>query len=167
VSFHWQGQLLFLKKFSLHKLVESTQPNLILLQETLGEAASIITFLESFLKHWKFIGVYAKGRSRGLAIGWNTRSVKILNSWGFDLGLGINIFQEDLGRCFMVLNVYGPNQDHVLFWDNLLNKSFLSNDDLILGGDLNFLVGVVESWGPRARLIPSQTTLVTSKVKRD
>jgi hypothetical protein len=32
-----------------------------------------------------------RGCSRGLALGWNIRSVKILNTWGFDFGLGVEI----------------------------------------------------------------------------
>jgi hypothetical protein len=57
---------------------------------------------------------------------------------------------EDMGRCFMVLNVYGPTQDRIPFWENLLNKYFLKNEDLILGGDLNYSLGMAESWGQRA-----------------
>jgi hypothetical protein len=130
--------------------VESSQPDLLLLQETMGEVASVIPLLEGFLKQWKFIGVDSKGRSRGLAMGWNTRTVKLLNSWGFDSGVGIKNSLEDLGRCFMALNVYGPTQDRILFWENLLNKYFLRNEDLILGGDLNYSLGMAESWGQRA-----------------
>jgi hypothetical protein len=74
----------------------------------------------------------------------------LINSWGFDLGLGMTVCVEDLGRCFMILNVYGPSQERIQFWDNLLNKSFLKKEDLILGGDLNFSLGTTESWGQRA-----------------
>lgn len=113
LSFNCRGVVSLSKKIALHRLVELTQPDLILLQETLGEAASIILFLEGFLKQWNFLGIDAKGRLGGLAIGWNTRTVKLLNSWGFDSGLGINIYQEDLGRCFTVLNVCGPTQERI------------------------------------------------------
>jgi hypothetical protein len=115
----------------------------------MGDATTVIPYLESFLKQWKLIGVDAKGRSGGLALGWNFRFVKLLNTQGFDFWLGVNIFQEELGRCFTILNVYGPYQDQVTFWDNLLKKDFMSNNDIVLGGDLNFSIGMVESWVPR------------------
>jgi hypothetical protein len=56
-----------------------------------------------------------------------------------------------MGRCFTVLNVYGPTQDRIPFWENLLSKSFMKNEDLILGGDLNFSLGMAKSWGQRAQ----------------
>jgi hypothetical protein len=56
----------------------------------MGEAALVILF-GGRSQQWNFIGVDSKGRSGGLAMGWNTRTVKILNSWGFDSGIGINI----------------------------------------------------------------------------
>jgi hypothetical protein len=55
-----------------------------------------------------------------------------------------------LGREFFVLNVYGPHQDRANFWEALMRKSFLNNHDIILGGDLNFSMGEVESWGERS-----------------
>jgi hypothetical protein len=61
------------------------------------------------------------------------------------------VFVEDLERCFIVLNVYGPSQEHFPFWDCLFNKSLLQTEDLILGGDLKIFLGSMESWGQRAR----------------
>jgi len=80
----------------------------------------------------------------GLAIGWNSRTIKLLNSWGFDSSLGINTCLEDLGMNLTILNVYGPYQECVPFWECLLNKYFVSNDELILGGKINFSLGVDE-----------------------
>jgi exonuclease III len=150
LSFNCKGVVSPSKKFALHRMVESTQPDLILPQETMGEASLVTFLLEVVLKQWNFIDVDSKGRSGGLAMGWNTRTIKILNSRGFDSGIGINISMEDMGRCFTVLNVYGPTQDHIPFWENLLNKSFLKNEDLILVGILNYSLGMAESWGQRA-----------------
>ena len=36
------------------------------------------------------------------------------------------------------------------FWDNLFSKPFFSHDQLIVGGDLNFTLGVAKIWGPKA-----------------
>jgi hypothetical protein len=40
------------------------------------------------------------------------------------------------------------------FWENLLRKSFLDADNIILGGDLNFTIGASEVWGPNASVDP-------------
>jgi hypothetical protein len=58
---------------------------------------------------------------------------------------------EDIGKCFMILNVYVPSQECIQFWENLLNKSFRKEENLIQGGDINFSFKVIESWGQRAQ----------------
>jgi hypothetical protein len=60
-SFNCRGVVSPSKKISLHRLVELSHPDLILLQETLGETALVITLLEGLLKQWKFIGIDLKG----------------------------------------------------------------------------------------------------------
>jgi hypothetical protein len=83
-------------------------------------------------------------------MGWRSRSIELENSWGFDSRLGIFVCVEDMGRNFMILNVYGPTHERIQFWDNLLGNSFTKKENLILGGDLNFSLGAAESWGQRA-----------------
>jgi hypothetical protein len=53
----------------------------------------------------------------------------------------VRVLSEDLGMEFTIINVYGPNLDHVPFWESLLSKDFMQGNDLILGGDLNFSMG--------------------------
>jgi hypothetical protein len=60
--------------------VESSQPDIILLRETMGGEALVISLLESLFKNWSFFGVDARGQYGGLAIGWNTINIKVLNS---------------------------------------------------------------------------------------
>jgi hypothetical protein len=114
----------------------------------------VVSLLEFVFPLWSFIGLDAKGRSGGLAIGWNKNKVKMLNSWGFESGLGVEIVCADMGRYFTILNIYGPYQDRVPLWESLLWKSFISKDNMIIGGDLNFSLGAAEVWGPRARADP-------------
>ena len=51
---------------------------------------------------------------------------------------------------FTLVNVYGPCSDREQFWNSLLTCSLISVPNLILGGDLNFSLGIAESWGPLA-----------------
>jgi hypothetical protein len=104
------GRAIPSKKISLHRLVELTQPNIIILEETLGDVDTISQVLEGLLGVWMFIGLDARGSSRGLAIGWRTRSDKLLSSWDVESWLGVVVSMEDLGRIFLILNVYGPSQ---------------------------------------------------------
>jgi hypothetical protein len=89
-----------------------------------------------------------------LTIGWNTRTIKLKKSWGFESGLGVKICLKDLGSMLLVLNVYGPYHECVPLWESFLNITFMNSDGLILRNDLNFSMGVAEIWGPRARPDP-------------
>lgn len=65
------------------------------------------------------------------------------------MGLGADIFVEELGRSLSFLNIYGSYLDITHFWEGLLKNSSSNLDEVILGGDLNFALGVVEVWGPK------------------
>lgn len=125
----------------LKRVVRYEHPNVLLLQETLGEAEEVESRLESLLPGWQFVTMDVKGRFGGLALGWNSQSVKVTNCWGLESGLGISISVPELEEVFQILNIYGPYQNRVLFWDNLLNKSFMKGSSVIIGGDLNFSLG--------------------------
>jgi len=102
LSFNCRGVASPSKKIALQRLVESTQLDIMMIQETLGDANLITPLLEILFKGWKFLGFDGKGCSVGLAIGWHIRSAKLLNSRGFYLGLGMIVCVEDLGRCFHI-----------------------------------------------------------------
>jgi hypothetical protein len=88
------------KKSVLQRLVELNQPDIIVLQETLGDEAVFTPFLETTLKRWNFICTSARGRSRGLTIEWKSSKIKILSSWSCELVLGARVFSELLGKEF-------------------------------------------------------------------
>ena len=48
--------------------------------------------------------------------------------------------------CFVKL--YGPYNDRETFWDNLFSKECLIVQNMILGRDLNFSLGLSKVWGP-------------------
>lgn len=55
----------------------------------------------------------------------------------------------------MVLNIYGLLHDKLPFWEFVSQKSCLSKDNIIIGGDLNLSLGAAERWGPRAQDDPN------------
>eukprot|EP00253_Pinus_taeda_P008313 PITA_08313 len=100
----------------------------------------------------KFLASDASGRSGGLAIGINLRTIRLDSSWGGQGFLGVDIFSADLGVAFRIVNVYGPCQHREPFWNRLLNLSLMTASHTILGGDLNFSLGFRESWGSMAQV---------------
>jgi hypothetical protein len=105
-------------------------------------------------KSCDFVGSDVRGFSGGLAIGWNPKTIKVIRYWGFEYGIGISVLFSKTFLEAMVLKLYGPYQKKTLFWEALGQKSFLNSEKFILGGDLNFSLREVESWGPRDKLDP-------------
>lgn len=140
--------------------------NQILFFSKKGDEGKITSLLESIFPLWSFIGSDSRGRSGGLALGWNIRSIKMNSAWGCESGLGLNCFLKELSKVFSILNIYGPNLDQVPFWEFLLNKSFISNKEIIIGRDMNFSMGAAESWGPKVRSDPLSEFFPTSWIPK-
>ena len=151
LSFNCRGLVGPQKISALQRVVEIDQPEIMLLQKTLGEGLEVKAKLECWFGGWFFKTLDVIGCSGGLAIGWNTRSVKVLNVWGMDSVLGITIKALDLEDSFDVINIYGPYLNRIPFWDTIFNHSLLRREKLIIGGDLNFSLGQTKVWGPHAR----------------
>ena len=69
-------------------------------------------------------------------------------------GLCASLFSFELNLVICVVNIYGPFIEREVFWITLLGLDGLKCNNLILGGDLNFSMGLSEIWGIRARLDP-------------
>lgn len=94
----------------------------------------------------------AVGKSEGLAIGWVASQIRCENIWGFQSGMGIDVYSRETDRAFTMINIYNPYQDRLSFWERLFNKSWWNIPGLIVGGDLNFTIGEAEIWGENARV---------------
>ena len=53
-------------------------------------------------------------------------------------------------QVFTLINVYGPCLNREVYWNSLLACSLLTLPNIIMGGDLNFSLGISESWGTHA-----------------
>jgi hypothetical protein len=118
----------------------------------MGTNEKVKEALESWLPGWVFEVVDAVGKSGGLSIGWMSSQIRCENIWGFQYGMGIDVYNRETYRAFTVINIYGPYQDRLLFWERLFNKSWWNNPGLIVGGDLNFTIGEAEIWGENAQV---------------
>lgn len=56
----------------------------------------------------------------------------------------MDIFSAELGKHLRIMNIYGPNQNGLDFWQQFLDNRPISQSS-ILGGDLNFSMGHEES----------------------
>ena len=142
------------KKLALKELISRYNPDLVFLQETLGRGVDLEPVLNSLLPGWTFAALDAEGHSGGLAIGCRDGRLKILSFWGMQNVMGMEVIYPDFDFSFVVVNVYGPCQARVAFWNAFMSKYLLNGKNLIIGGDLNFSLVNAEAWGPSARIDP-------------
>ena len=99
------------KKSSIKRMITLLDPQIILLQETMGSSDKVKEALESWLPGWVFEAMDTVGRSGGLAIGWVANQIRRENNWGFQSGMGIDVYSRETDRVYSVINIYGPYQD--------------------------------------------------------
>ena len=74
LSLNCRGSASIPKKLAVRRLVEEWFPNVMFLQESMGDGHIIAAELESVLKGWNFVSVDAKGKSSGFLLGWRTHN---------------------------------------------------------------------------------------------
>eukprot|EP00253_Pinus_taeda_P001842 PITA_01842 len=150
LSFNCRGLANPDKRLALRDLLAQNPFDILFLQEALGVGLEVTTTLTSFLPDWNFITLDARGRSGGCALGINNKTTQMINCWGRLGVLAMNVPFGCSETEFTLVNFYGPCSDRESFWHSLLSCSLLRVPHFFLGGDMNFSLGIVESWGPQA-----------------
>ena len=113
MSFNCRGLAGPKKKSALMRVITLDHPDVLLLQETLGDSLVVKERLESWLAGWSFVALDVRGQSGGMAMGWNSRVMNLQTAWGMESILGVELRSDDLGSCLKVINVYGPYLNRV------------------------------------------------------
>jgi hypothetical protein len=142
-----------LKLASLKALLIQINPDIVFLQETLvnGDKAKQL-FLQCF-PTWNVVALDPCGHSGGFLSGWNPSCVEL---YDFDTLVGIYLegrFKQSADKV-KLLNCYAPYKDRELFWHPIIQSGLLSEEGIIVGGDLNFTLSTREVWGDSARNDP-------------
>ena len=118
----------------------------------MGDGVLFVGELESMLNGWNFFSVDASGKLGGLPLGWRTRSFHLLNAWAVGSGVCVSLLSIEINMDLCFVNIFGPYVERERLWINLLDLDCLKCEKLILGGDLNYSLGLSEIWVARARL---------------
>jgi hypothetical protein len=76
---------------------------------------------------------------------------RLTNYFSIDYGLFTEIFCNELNHSMKFLNVYKPSVGKVEFWEKLFGFNFIVDDNIIIGGDLKFIVNKDEVLGKMGR----------------
>ena len=136
------------KRRAIKKLICRINPDLVVLQEVkreLIDRAFVASIWSSRFKEWVVLPTI--GRSGGIVIIWDIRSVKIKESLLGDFSVSVLVDYETGGdRWFS--GVYGPSNRRFKkdFWDELAGIKEISNERWCVGGDFNAIRRVSEKF---------------------
>ena len=154
LSLDYRGLASTQKKLAFKRMLSVHKPDVVLLQETLGLEVDVTVLLSSISPLYTFIAQSGRGHTGGIAIRWNQSTIRCTNSWGSPSGLGVHISWVAENLNLNIVNIYGPYNDRVEFWDSFKNSDISRKENMIIGGDLNFTLGAHEIWGLKARTDP-------------
>jgi hypothetical protein len=80
----------------------------------------IIGELFNVTKDWEFLSIDSTRRSMGLVIGSRKSLMRLIKSTIFDSRIGVELFSLELGEFFSIANIYGPYEDKVAYWEELI-----------------------------------------------
>ena len=84
------------------------------------------------------------GRSSGLILGWKSCKFLFHNAWAMKAGLCAVLFSFDLHKEISFVNICAPYLDRETFWNTLIKMDCFLTPYLVIGGDLNFSLGLSE-----------------------
>jgi hypothetical protein len=86
---------------------------------------------------------------------WNPRKAEF-DAFLTPAGILLEGVVKDTNLKVKLINCYGSYADRVVFWEELKRIGIFDEENLILGGDLNFTISSREVWGDVARVDPLQ-----------
>lgn len=124
---------------AIHHLIKSTKPDTIMFQETMSSRLTVIDFLSKILLGYLLCGVHVVGQLGGLITAWNLK-FDVSNKVFFLSRILLEGTLKVLNLTIKLFNCYGSYTDRKAFWEVVVEKGFLMDVGIIIGGDLNLVM---------------------------
>lgn len=112
------------KQLALKRVLHITNPDLILLQETMESGDKARSFFNKIKLGWMICTVDAVGLSGGLLAAWNPLVFKLCPSVT-SLGILLSGNIRGLEKNINIINCYGPYSNRMDFWDRAVTDHLL------------------------------------------
>ena len=96
LSYNCRGLASQPKKLALRDLIRTYNPEILMLQETLGKGEDIIALLSKMLPGWLFQALDANGRSGGVVTSYKAGNLREIFAWGFENSLVLELYSKEL-----------------------------------------------------------------------
>lgn len=145
-TFNVRGMGNRLKKAAIRHLLDTVNPSILFLQETMHAGSDAISTFLSIRPAWKCCAIDANGQDGWILAAWNPLLAELKP---FTVCSGIVLFGKlkGLSLSLYIVNLYGPYRDRQVFWEQVFPNNVMSTRNLILCGDLNFTLSSSEMWG--------------------
>jgi exonuclease III len=141
------------KLASLKRLFLKIKSDIVFLQETLVHGDKAKNLFLQCLPHWCVVALDSLGLLGGLLTEWNP-DVDEFHAFGTTSGIFLEGRVKHSKTPFKIFNCYAPYKEHEPFWKELFDSGFLHEDNIIIGGDLNFTLSANEVWGTTTMIDP-------------
>jgi endonuclease/exonuclease/phosphatase family metal-dependent hydrolase len=141
------------KFVALKRFLEAIKPDVMFIQETMVCESKAREIFVKLLPNWYFCGVDSTRLSGGLLTPWDPRKDDFF-AYLTIAGILLDGVVKDLNKRLKLINYYGPYSDREVFWEAIKRDGLLKEQNVIMGGDLNFTTSSREMWGAHIRVDP-------------
>eukprot|EP00253_Pinus_taeda_P035371 PITA_35371 len=141
------------KYLALKHIFYSARPKIILIQETMHDRLSSISYFRKMFPSWYMMAIDACGHSGGLAVLWNPLWIRT-NAYKCFAGIMISATFWGHRLPINVLNTYAPYLHRYPFWDRFFSSDLCEIRSLMIVGDMNFTLCPDEVWGGGKKMDP-------------
>jgi hypothetical protein len=139
------------KYLALKRILDLVKRDVLLIHETMVGVEKARDIFVKLLPHWFFGGVDSTSLSGGMISAWNPRKDDF-SAYLILSGILLEGHVKHLDRNLKVINFYGLYSDREVFWEDIKSEGIFKDQNLILGGNLNFTTSFREVWGEHSRV---------------
>lgn len=149
-TFNAQGLGSLPKKADIRHFLDSVEPSVLFLQETMHSAEDAIYLVHNIRPRWRFCAIDSNGLSGGILVAWDPLEADLV-PYSACAGIALIGKIRGFGQEVCILNLYRPCRDRQSFWEKVFASRLMEKKNLIICGDLNFTLSTCEVWGSGRR----------------
>eukprot|EP00253_Pinus_taeda_P017747 PITA_17747 len=141
------------KYLALKHIFLSARPKIILIQESMDDRHTSLTYFRKMFPSWHMAAIDACGHSGGLIALWNPLWIRT-SAYKCFASILLNVSFRGIRSPINILNIYAPYSHRYSFWDRFFTSDLCEIHHLLLVGDMNFTLGSDEVWGGGRHMDP-------------